>query len=162
MRVRLALTTSLILIAGLSSFAGAQTSDPDDAAIRSARDKWNHAFEKRDVAALRELLSESFHGIGGAGHIPGRDAAVAFANGLFKQRPDLVYETRPVRIRVVADHGLASEHGEWFEPWKEPTGLTEMRGTYHVLWRRAGGEWRIEGAVEMPESCVGSDYCKPR
>jgi hypothetical protein len=78
------------------------------------------------------------------------------------ERPDLFYENRPTRIRVVADFELASEYGEWLERWKEPTGLTEMRGTYYVLWRRVEGRWVIEGVVEMPESCIGSDYCKPR
>ena len=163
MRVRAgALGTSLILVAGLCATVVAQTTDPGEAAIRAGRDKWNRAIENRDAAVLRELSSESFHGIGGAGHASGRDEAAAFFTRLFKQRPDLFYEWRPVRIRVVADHGLASEYGEWVERWKEPTGMTEMRGTYYVLWRRSGGQWVIEGEVQMPESCVGSDYCKPR
>ena len=159
--VKMAVVTTVLIAGGLSG-AAAQSSDRDEAAIRSARDGWNRAIEKRDVAALGELLSDTFHAIGGAGHIPGRDAAVTGAARLFTQRADLFYEYRPARIRVVADHGLASEYGEWIERWKEPTGMTEMRGTYYALWRRSGGKWLIEGEVEMPETCVGSDYCKPR
>jgi hypothetical protein len=81
---------------------------------------------------------------------------------LFAQRPDLFYQARPTRIRVVADHRLASEYGAWIERWREPSGLTEMRGTYYVVWRHQGDRWLIEGEVNVPESCTGSDYCKPR
>ena len=158
---RMALS-SLLVISALCSASMAQVPDPQEAAIRAARDKWNSALAKRDVTVIRELLSESFHGVGGIGHIPSRDALLALATERFAERPDLFYENRPTRIRVVADFGLASEYGEWLERWKEPTGLTEMRGTYYVLWRRVEGRWVIEGVVEMPESCIGSDYCKPR
>ena len=96
------------------------------------------------------------------GTLPGPDAYVAAAVKLFAQRVDLVYNFRPTRIRVVADHGLASEYGEWNERWTEPSGLTQMRGTYYVVWRYQRGRWLIEGEVNVPESCAGSDYCKPR
>jgi hypothetical protein len=162
MNLRTTALTGLLVISAPCSAPTAQVPDPQEAAIRAARDKWNSAVAKRDPAALRELLSDSFHGVGGAGHIPSRDALLALATKRFAERPDLFYENRPTRIRVVADFELASEYGEWLERWKEPTGLTEMRGTYYVLWRRVEGRWVIEGVVEMPESCIGSDYCKPR
>ena len=62
-------------------------------------------------------MSDTYHAAGGFGHTPGPDAYVAAAVKLFAQRVDLVYNFRPTRIRVVADHGLASEYGEWNERW---------------------------------------------
>jgi len=133
----------------------------NEAGIRSARARWNRAVEKRDAAALRDLLSETYHGAGGFGHAASPDAVFAAGVSLFSQRPDLVYVFRPTRIRVVAEHGIASEFGEWTEHWTEPSGLTRMRGTYYVMWRFVGGRWLIEAEVNVPESCTGSDYCKP-
>ena len=121
--------TSLLVISALCSASMAQVPDPQEAAIRAARDTLNSALAKRDVTVIRDLLSESFYGLGGTGHIPSRDALLGAATKRFTQRPDLFYENRPTRIRVMADFGLASEYGEWLERWKEPTGLTEMRGT---------------------------------
>ena len=92
---RMALS-SLLLISALCSVSMAQVPDPQEAAIRAARDKWNGAIAKRDVTVMRELLSDSFHGVGGRGHIPSRDALLAAATKLFTERPDLFYEYRPL------------------------------------------------------------------
>jgi hypothetical protein len=141
----------------------AQTRDRvQEEAIRAAREQWNRAVGKRDTAAFRALLSGTYRLTSGYGHIFGQDSAVAGAARLFAQRPDLFYEAHPTRIRVMADHGLASEYGEWVERWRVPSGLTELRGTYYVFWRSHGGRWLIEGEVNVPEACTGSDYCKPR
>jgi hypothetical protein len=107
-------------------------------------------------------LSKTYHSASGSGRISGADSAVVFAARLFARRPDLLFQARPTRIRVLADHGLASELGEWVERWREPSGLTELRGTYFALWRRQSNRWLIEGEVNVPESCTGSDYCKVR
>jgi len=53
----------------------------------------------------------------------------------------MVFEARPSRIRVLADHGLPSEYGDWVERWREPSDLTELRGTYYALWRRQKDRW---------------------
>ena len=119
-------------------------------------------MEGRDTSAFRALLSRTYHSASGSGHISGADSAVVFAARLFARRPDVLFEAQPTRIRVLADHGLASEFGEWVERWREPSGLTELRGTYYALWRRQSGRWLIEGEVNVPESCTGSDYCKAR
>jgi hypothetical protein len=129
-------------------------------AIRAARERWNRAVEKRDATALRALFGDTYHFAGGLGHISGPDSAVAAVTRLFAQRPDVFYEARPTRIRVVADHGFASEYGEWVERWREPSGLTELRGTYYVLWRYQVDRWLMEAEVNVPETCIGSDYCK--
>src|SRR5262245_51351555 len=150
-----------VALAALGASAAQTTESLNEAGIRGARARWNRAVEKRDPSALRALLSETYHASGGFGHIAGPDAAFAAARGLFAKRPDLVYVFRPTRIRVIADHGFASEYGEWTEHWTEPSGLTRMRGTYYVVWRFVGGHWLIEGEVNVPESCTGSDYCKP-
>jgi hypothetical protein len=155
---------TLLLIAGaLPPSAVAQTSNPAvEDSIRLARGEWNRAIETRDTAALRALLSETYHSGSGFGHILGADSAVIFAARLFARRPDVLFQTRATRIRVLAEHGLASEFGEWVERWREPSGHTELRGTYYALWRRQNGRWLIEAEVNTPESCAGSEYCKPR
>lgn len=160
--IRLGSIAAVVAIA-LFPTAAAQTPRPrEEDAIRAARARWNRAVEKRDATALRTLFSDTYHFAGGLGHISGSDSAVAAAARLFTQRPDVFYEARPTRIRVVADHGLASEYGEWVERWREPSGPTELRGTYYVLWRYQGDRWLMEGEVNVPERCSGSDYCKGR
>ena len=136
--------------------------NPMEDSIRAARQRWNRAVAGRDTSAFRALLSRTYHSASGSGHISAADSAVVFAARLFARRPDLLFQTRPTRIRVLADHGLASEFGEWVERWREPSGLTELRGTYYALWRRERNRWLIEGEVNVPESCTGSDYCKAR
>ena len=154
---------TLLVIAAVFCVAAVQLAEQGtDEPIRTARDRWNRAVEKRDTAAFRSLLTDTYHLTSGSGQISGADAAVAAAGRLFAQRPDVVFEARPTRIRVVADHGLASEYGEWVERWREPSGLTELRGTYYALWRRQKDRWLLDGEVNVPEACSGSDYCKPR
>jgi hypothetical protein len=159
-------TSSTVLVFVVLAILRASAVQPADslteAGIRTARARLNRAIEERDVAALRDLLSETYHDTGGFGHVAGPDALIAGAVQLFAKRPDLVYVFRPTRIRVVADHRIASEFGEWTEQWTEPSGLTRMRGTYYVMWRFVGGRWLVEAEVNVPESCTGSDYCKPR
>jgi hypothetical protein len=165
MRSRRLLSMAMLLFVAdaLVRTTSAQTpAAVQEKAIRSARARWNRAVAKRDTSAFRALLGETYHFAGGNGHISGSDAAVSAVTRLFAQRPDLVYEARPTRIHVVTDHGLASEFGKWVERWREPSGLTEIRGTYYVLWRNQGGRWLMEGEVNVPEECTGSDYCKPR
>lgn len=156
--------TMLLLVAGaFPPTAVAQTPNPAVAdSIRFARREWNRAIESRDTTAFRALLSKTYHSASGFGHIFGADSAVIFAARLFAGRPDLLFQARATRIRVLAEHGLASEFGEWVERWREPSGHTELRGTYYALWRRQNSRWLIEGEVNVPESCTGSDYCKPR
>lgn len=152
----------LFLVIALFPTAAQTPASREEDAIRAARQRWNGAVEKRDATALRALFSDTYHFAGGLGHISGPDAAVAGAARLFAQRPDVFFEARPTRIRMVADHGLASEYGEWVERWREPSGPTELRGTYYVLWRYQDNRWLMEAEVNVPEACVGSDYCKGR
>ena len=129
--------------------------------IRSARAAWNAALARRDTVAFRRVLSSTYHATNGFGHLVGPDSAVVRAAQLLRQRPDLEYVLRPTRIRIVASYGVATEYGEWVEHWRLPSGLTEMRGTYFAVWRRYDGRWLIESEIIAPESCTGSDYCKP-
>jgi Domain of unknown function (DUF4440) len=125
--------TSVIVI-GATTIVGAgqlPPQAPDSVAegpIRSARAAWNDALARRDTAAFGRVLSPSYHTTNGFGHIVGPEAAMAAAADLLRQRPDLEYVARPTRIRVVAS--------EWEEHWREPTGRTEMRGTYFAVWRQ--------------------------
>lgn len=163
MTIRNVMAIVAFLLIAVMGTTAAQTPDSlDEAGIRRARDRWNRAIEKRDAPAMRALLSETYHLTGGSGHLADPAALAAGAARIFAQRPDLVYVFRPTRIRVVADHGVASEFGEWTERWTEPSGLTKMRGTYYVMWRHQASRWVIEAEVNVPESCTGSDYCKPR
>jgi ketosteroid isomerase-like protein len=148
----------------LSSTERAETRDGlQENAIRQARARWNRAVAKRDTTVLRTLWSETYHFVGGTGQISGPEAAVAAVTRLFAQRPDVFFEAQPTRIRVAGDHGLASEFGTWVERWRDSSGLTELRGTYYVLWRRHQADvWLMEAEVNVPEACTGSDYCKPR
>lgn len=159
----LSIASLLLLAVACSRAATAQRPNvPVEDSIRAARQRWNRAVEGRDTSEFRSLLSGTYYSASGAGHISGADSAVVFAARLFARRPDLLFQARPTRIRALAGHGLASEFGEWVERWREPSGLTELRGTYYALWRRQSGSWLIEGEVNAPESCTGSDYCKAR
>jgi hypothetical protein len=95
---------TLLLAAGFFCGAAAQIAEQGtDEPIRTARNRWNRAVEKRDTAAFRSLLTDTYHLTSGSGQIAGAEAAVAAAERLFAQRPDMVFEAHPTRIRVLAD-----------------------------------------------------------
>jgi hypothetical protein len=67
MHVRRPLAIPTLLVAA-AIFCAAQIAEQGtDEPIRTARDRWNRAVEKRDTAAFRSLLTDTYHLTSGSG-----------------------------------------------------------------------------------------------
>jgi len=85
MHVRRALAIPTVLVAAaVFCVAAAQNAEQGtDEPIRTAREHWNRAVEKRDTAACRLLLTDTYHLTSGSGQISGAEAVVAAADRPF-------------------------------------------------------------------------------
>jgi hypothetical protein len=72
----------------------------------------NRAVEKRDTAAFRLLLTDTYHLTSGSGQISGAEAAVAAAERLFAQRHAARPFARPADLRRMAARSTARGTGE--------------------------------------------------
>lgn len=41
----------------------------------------------------------------------------------------------------------------------EPDGRVELRGRYMAQWVCVEGDWRIQGELYVPTSCIDGVYC---
>jgi len=161
---RLTLAAAMPWLLGCTTGSPAASSDSaetDRAAILAERAAWNRGMAARDTAAYRAPWAAGIQFTTGGGQVVGRDSLASSTAALLQSRPDLFLELRPARVTVNAAWGLASEEGEWVERWREPSGMTELRGPYFSLWRHENGHWRIAAEILHPATCTGSDYCKP-
>jgi len=132
-------------------------------AIKAERDAWNVAFARRDTAALGAQWAPTGTLSTGAGTWQGREEIVRehYAS-LFSGRPDISFTRTTDRVAGHDGWHLVYETGRWIEKWSERDGVTELRGAYFTMWRRARGRWRKLSEIFVPDYCAGSTYCAPR
>src|SRR5690348_1485275 len=128
--------------------------------IRSKRQEIDKFFQHHDAKQLASLFTSDCHFTSAAIHVDGSDALRESNATLFLKRPDVILVHYTKRIAVNENWDVASEQGEWVERWTEKDGVTELRGTYFVLWRRDKGVWRENDEVLAPETCRGNSYCQ--
>ena len=161
MRNRLTLLIALLVVS-CAPVTPALSTDSDAAAIRNARRQMSESLSKREFAAIGQHLTDNVSITGPVWRTVGREHVLGAYSGLMTRRPDLVWTYEPQEIRINRDWSFASESGTWRETWGESDGLTDLRGSYMALWRRAEGRWLLDAQVFIPLACTGSGYCSPR
>jgi Domain of unknown function (DUF4440) len=120
------------------------------------------AMVERNAEALGHLVTPDFQSIGGTGINSGMTTEKAGYEALFKSRPDLFYERKPVHVEKPESRDYAFEEGTWAERWTEADGPTELQGNYFVMWRLINGEWKQQADIFVPSRCIEKNYCAPR
>ena len=70
--------------------------------------------------------------------------------------PAFVHGVRnTTRVDVGNDGMIAAEHGDWSWQYRMKAGIQDSRGTYLVMWRKKGTEWRIQSELYVMLRCVG-------
>lgn len=157
--------TSLIaFLACIPAIAHGQApASADRSAIRAARARSNAAIAAHDTAAIaREWLptmsvlnSRSVLNVDRAANV--RSMAETFA-----RRPDTKFVRTPTSIDVNQRWDVAAERGNWVGTWTEPDGPLRISGMYQAQWRRVDGNWKLQGELFVPLTCVGGAYCATR
>jgi Domain of unknown function (DUF4440) len=127
MRNRLTFLLGLLVVLCAPIMPSLST-DSDEAAIRAARRQMSESLSKREFAAIGQHLTDKVSITGPVWRTVGREQLLQAYSGLMRRRPDLVWTYEPQEIRVNRDWLFASESGAWRETWREPDGLTELRG----------------------------------
>ncbi|SRR5260370_40026059 len=148
----------LFLLNAAASWQTAASSSADQ--IRSVRQEIDKSFQKHDAKQLRAWFTPDCHFTAPSLHIDGAEALEQSDASLFTRRPDVIFIHHTNCIAVNENWAVASEEGDWTERWMEKDGVTELRGTYLVMWKRSGGHWLEHSEIIVPESCTGSSYCK--
>ena len=133
----------------------------DEAAIRSARHRFNQAIAAHDVAALDQDWTADITVTTSRGQrLVGRDAYRESLAGQFAARAGLVYRRTPSRITVQDAWGTATEEGEWTGAWRDTDGPVAVEGRYLAQWRREDGRWRLSAELSGLTGCRGGEYCR--
>ena len=152
----------LILIVG-AAFAFWQTTSSTSAGdIRFVRQEIDAAFQRHDAKQLATLVTSDCRFTAPSVHTDGAEALEHSYMSLFTRRPDVTLTHHMSRIIVNENWNLASEQGDWIERWTYNNNVTELRGTYLTMWKRAGGHWREYSETIVPETCTGSPYCEQK
>jgi uncharacterized protein (TIGR02246 family) len=150
---------TLLLIVVSAPALGQKSSSRSADLIRSMRQEIDQAFQRHDAKQLAALFSSDCRFTTPSAQIDGSGALERFNTSLFTKRPDVIFTHRANRIVVNENWDLASEQGDWIERWTDKDGVTELRGAYMTMWKRAGGRWREYSEIIVPETCSGSSYC---
>jgi ketosteroid isomerase-like protein len=164
------------------------SSSAAEAAVRVARAEWNAAIAARDTITLARLAADSIVQTSPYFVATGRAQYLRSLGALMTERAAFSLVFTPTQIEVShlpGSVGFASEYGTWRETWLEgdrgaasgapaPSELTELRGTYYVIWRlaadsagsgagdsRRARRWTMVHEVFTIQSCAGQRYCQP-
>ncbi len=119
------------------------------ARIRAVRDALNQAIAERSTAPFAKVWLPDVHITAGSGEVLSNDRSrhvkrfvSMFADPAFHGGHR---DTTSIEIGVVG--GLAAEHGQWTWRYGEDGNVQSSHGTYLVMWRSVGGEWRIQSEL---------------
>ncbi len=142
----------------LIALALAATLASGDAAVRAAREEFNHAIERRDAEAIARLLAPGYHIVTGRSdqsHGAGveRDGWAS----RFAADPTVTYRRTPREVRVNEAWGLAEETGDWAGSYTTAGSPARASGVYAAKWQRAlDGRWLVQSEVFTTLACEGS------
>lgn len=127
----------------------------DEQKIRAARKELNDAIIGRNTAAFARYWLEDAQITAGSGQTLGSSRAghvkrfvatfadPAFVNGV----------RNTTRVDVSEDSTIAAEHGEWSWQYRVGAELQDSQGTYLVMWRKKGSDWRIQSELYVMLRC---------
>ncbi len=132
----------------------------DEQSIRTSRAFSNAAIARKDVDAIASIWTSEIHVVGSmSSQLSGVEANRRIYIDQFASRPDTLYIRTPSTVSVMSNWGVGMETGEWVGQWTDPDGLVKLTGRYMAQWIKIQGEWRIQGEMYVPVTCVGSAYC---
>jgi ketosteroid isomerase-like protein len=131
---------------GQEAPAGPPAAEEARAAIAANHSKFVGAFGKRDAAAVAALHADDAKLLPQGGRpVEGVRNVEAFWGGLLKAGARLVQ----LQTLSVEERGeLAYEVGDYIVTTQPSPGLTAINsGSYLVVWRRQGAEWKLAAAI---------------
>ena len=142
--------TILCAIAG-AALAGCQEGEaPADTAqieaqIKDTETTWNHAYAKRDAAALATMYADDAAIANPDSDLVSGKQAIAEATKGFASDPNLQVEFRSDRIQVAASGDLAYSRGRYTMTMTNPQTKAPYtsKGNYLTVWQKqADGSWK--------------------
>jgi Domain of unknown function (DUF4440) len=131
--------------------------------VRALRAESNAAIAARDVARLRSVLDDDYHGIQGtSGELDSGGEATARSYGEieFKDSTFVTYRRTPGSVVIAQSGKRIAETGRWVGIWRKPDGTMHKTGVYLAMWVPSGGTWRVKSESFVTLSCTGSVDCK--
>lgn len=130
----------ITVIVGCLVFGAAPAIAQDKATIEKLNDAWTAAFNKGDAAAVAAMYTEdAFVLPPGAEMVKGRPAIEDFWRQAAKQMGDAKLTTvdvLPLGPEAAREIGTVSLKTKSQPP-------QEIVGKYAVVWRKAGGDWKL-------------------
>ena len=116
-----------------------------EAQIREAETKWNHAYAKRDAAALAGMYADDAALASPDADLAiGKDAIVKSLESIPKDR-NFRLEFRSDRVQVAKSGDLAYSRGRYTMTITDPArnGPYTSKGNYLTVWKKqADGSWK--------------------
>ena len=134
---------------------------PDDArdALNETVNRFHQAFDRADLDALSELLTDDAAIVSAGGHDLSREDILKTVAELNEERPGLSMRLTTTDLELgPSAWGLGSESGTWVERWPQDYEANILTGKYHAIWRRDGEDWRLSALLLVPLECSGP-YC---
>lgn len=126
---------------------GAQPADAGqiEAQLTEAETKWNHAYAKRDAAALADMYADDAALANPDADLVSGKTAISEAVKGFASDPNLAVEFRSDRVQVAASGDLAYTRGRYTMTMTDPKtkGPYTSKGNYLTVWQKqADGSWK--------------------
>ncbi|MGJ7488796.1 YybH family protein [Variovorax sp. ZT4R33] len=127
--------------------------------IRAARAFSNLAIANQDIDGISSIwMADILVLTSTSVQLLGAQANRHYYQAQFALRPDTLWVRTPSSVCAPSSWRIAQEEGHWTGQWTEPDGRMELRGRYMAQWVRAEGDWRIQGELYVPTSCIDGVY----
>jgi Domain of unknown function (DUF4440) len=152
-----------LAIVGAACVSPASSAEDPTTAVRALRSESNAAIAAHDVARLRGVLDDDYHGIQGTtGELDsgGEATARSYGDEEFKDPTFVTYRRTPGSIVMAQSGKRIAETGRWVGIWRKPDGTMRKTGIYLAMWIPSGATWRVKSESFVTLSCIGSADCK--
>ncbi|MDZ4707488.1 MAG: nuclear transport factor 2 family protein [Saprospiraceae bacterium] len=131
-----------ILIFCFQDLSG-QDKERDIATIKTLRKASNESISKRDADGMSRFYAEDFVLIRGNGsQLTGKDNMVTTWQEMFMTNPDVSFERNPTEFKIHDQNLMAWETGTWIG-----INTYSKGGNYSAMWRKMGGEWKLQAEL---------------
>lgn len=128
--------------------------------IHAARAASNLAIAKQDIDGIASVWMQDVLVLTSTSvQLLGAQANRRYYEAQFARCPDTLWVRTPSSICATPSWRIAHEEGDWTGQWTESDSPVQLRGRYMAQWVRVGNDWRIQGEVYVPTSCIGGAYC---
>jgi Domain of unknown function (DUF4440) len=152
-----------LAIAGATFFSPVSSAETPTSTVRALRTESNAAIAAHDVARLRGVLDDDYHGIqgtSGALDSGGEATARSYGEEEFRDPTFVTYRRKPESIVAAQSGKRIAETGHWVGIWRKSDGPMRKTGIYLAMWIPSGSTWRLKSESFVTLSCTGSADCK--